>query len=183
MIKTCPPGEGTSVCIRLSKRSVGLLLLFLCLWMGNTVADDPRRVADFRDWSVLSSGSGSEKYCYAITWPKNTHATSIERKPYLLVAHQPGQAVRNQVEVNAGVPFVSESNAKVVVGRRSYELYTVSDGAWMESSVQENRLVSDMKKGSKLIVNGQVGNGDWISDSYSLLGFTAAMKKIIQICR
>jgi len=183
MIKMCPLQEGVSVYTHRLKRNLGLPSLLLCVWIGNAVADDPKRVADFRDWSVLSSGSGSEKYCYAITWPKNTQITSKKREPYLLVAHQPGEAVRNQVEVNAGIPFVSESSAKIVVGRRSYELYTVGDGAWMESSAQENRLVSDMRKGSKLIVNGQVGNGNLISDSYSLLGFTAAMKKVSQICR
>ncbi len=159
-----------------------LSLLAISFWVGVAHSGDPQRVADFRDWTVLSSGSGNEKYCYAITWPKSSSTTTSDRKPYLLVAHQPGQAVRNQVELSAGITFLPNSSAEVAIGRKSYRLYTVGDGAWMESSVQDNHMVSDMRRGSKLTVKGKTGSGQVITDSYSLLGFTAAMKRVGRIC-
>jgi len=151
--------------------------------VGVVHAEDPTRIADFKDWTVLSYGSGNQKYCYAITWPKQKPASAEGRTPYLLVAHQPGQGIRNQIELHAGMTFIPDSEANIEIGSKHYQLYTVGGSAWATSSVQDNRMVSDMRLGKKLVIKGKVGNGQSIVDSYSLKGFTAAMNKVSKICK
>lgn len=157
--------------------ATGLLL------SGCAYAEDPTPIGDFKDWSVHSYGDGRAKYCYAISWPKKQDSANTNRKPYLLVAHQPGKGIRNQVELNAGTIFLPNVPVSVKIGEKQYEMYSVGDGAWTPTSVLDNRMVSDMRQGRQFVVSGKSGGGKAIKDRYSLLGFTAAIKEASKNCR
>jgi hypothetical protein len=53
----------------------------------------------------------------------------------------------------------------------------------MQNAAEESRLIGAMKAGSDMIVSGTSRRGTVTTDTYSLAGVTAALKKIDAECQ
>ena len=62
------------------------------------------------------------------------------------------------------------------------KLFPVDDRAWSESSKMDRSLVQAMRKGKQLIITGTSTPGNKIVDTYSLSGFTKALRLIDKSC-
>ena len=60
--------------------------------------------------------------------------------------------------------------------------YFVEDRAWSESAKVDRFLVQSMRKGKKLLITGTSTPGNKIIDTYSLSGFTKALRLIDKSC-
>ena len=69
----------------------------------------------------------------------------------------------------------------VVDGKKTI-LFPVDDRAWSESSKVDRFLVQSMRRGKKLIVTGISSPGNKVIDTYSLSGFTKALRIIDKNC-
>ena len=147
-------------------------------------------VAEYGDWRMFVSGSGQSKNCYIAGEPKRSTPKAARRGDiFLIVAHRPGQGVRNEVSVRIGYPFSATSEPFARVGSDEYGFFTgvkVENGAdewaWLETLDDQNRLVSAMKRGNELVFKGTSARGTLTTDSYSLKGVTAAMKALDAAC-
>lgn len=146
-------------------------------------AQTPTPIGQFRDWAAYSYNSSNGRVCYAITQPKETLPAGVNRDEiYFFVSQRPSEGVRNEVSVITGYPFEEGSTTTVEIGSDTFNLFTQEDGAWIRDQSEQDRLVESMRRGLDMIVKGTSRRGTQTTDTYSLLGVTAALNELSKVC-
>lgn len=146
-------------------------------------AQSPSPIGQFRDWAAYTYNSSNGRVCYAITQPKETQPAGVNRDEiYFFVSQRPGEGVRNEISVITGYPFKEGSMTTVEIGTDVFNLFTQDDGAWIRDQAEQDRLVASMRGGSNMIVKGTSARGTLTTDTYSLLGVTAALNELVKVC-
>ncbi|RMH43438.1 MAG: hypothetical protein D6688_09065 [Alphaproteobacteria bacterium] len=146
------------------------------------------RVATMADWAVFVESNPTE--CWIVSTPKESVHTrggrrvSVRRGDiYLLVTFMPSKNVKGQVSFVGGYPFAKNNPVKIEIDGKSYMLPAI-DGeiAWPANESEDAKLVAAMKKGVKAYVIGQSQRGTITKDTFSLVGFTAAVEEAAKRC-
>jgi invasion protein IalB len=142
------------------------------------------------DWAVYVAGSPKE--CYVMTQPKASDArrggasVDVNRGVIrLFVSFRPSQSVANEVSFSSGYPLAEA--VRVEIGGDAYTL-TPGTGesnqwAWPASPAEDARLVAAMRRGADAKVTGVSTRGTTTIDTFSLIGFTAAVTEAEERCR
>jgi invasion protein IalB len=145
-------------------------------------ADD---LGNFGSWYAFTQGEGQDKLCYMITAPTQSLGEIPNRGEVgLIVTHQMGGKVRDQVSVALGFEPHKTKITKAKVDKNSNVLMRVVDGdrAWISQANVDRQLVSRMKNGQNLIVTGMSSKGVASQDTFSLDGFSKAYAAISLAC-
>ena len=59
-------------------------------------------------------------------------------------------------------------------GKKAYDLFSKGRFAWVVDQKDEQKLISTMKKASRLMIIGMTEKDDQTTDHYSMMGFTKA---------
>ena len=154
------------------------------LILSPALAEDPKFIDEFNDWSAYSYKAGGGQVCYVVSQPKDSEPKNVRRdKVFFLVQHRPKDKVRSEVSTIIGYKFKSGSMAKVDIDGNELTLFTNGDGAWAESGAVDRKIVAAMKAGKSMVVTGTSSRGTKTTDRYSLSGITAAMNKIDGLCK
>lgn len=163
----------------------------VAIMVGGLVAEaqeSTNRVATRTDWSVFMEGNPRE--CWGVSAPKETVNTrggrpvSVRRGDILLfVTFRPGSGARGEVSFTGGYPFANGSNVTMEIGSDTFTLFTDGDWAWPANATDDAALLAAMKRGAQAVLTGQSGRGTTTRDTFSLLGFTAAMEEAEARCR
>ena len=139
------------------------------------------RVEEKTDWSVFVDSDPTE--CWAVSAPKETVNTrdgrvvAVRRSDILmLVFYRPSANVKGQINFVGGYPFADGSTVNVNIDGTEFELFTDDETAWAASAAEDAKLITAMKRGSKAVLTGRSGRGTRTQDTFSLLGFTAAVE-------
>ncbi len=161
--------------------------LVIGLAIGSAAAQT--RVNAVKDWSVFVAGEGGKRVCWIVSQPTESTATrggknvQVNRGDiFLMVAVRPEDKVSNEVSFLSGYPFKGGSKVTVSVGNNNYTLFTEGENAWTRSASEDNNLTSAFRKGSRARVQGVSQRGTTTRDTFSLSGFTAAMKDAQSRC-
>ncbi|EYD73084.1 invasion associated locus B family protein [Limimaricola hongkongensis] len=145
------------------------------------------RVAAETDWSVFQETDPVE--CFGVSAPKSQLNTkdgkpvTVNRGETLLfVFYRPAQGVNGQVTFTGGYPFASGSTVTLEVGGNDFQLFTEGDWAWPATPQDDAKIVAAMKRGAEAVVTGMSGRGTQTKDTFSLLGFTAAVDEASSRC-
>ena len=157
-------------------------LLYVCPgWMQPLAAQT--LLGSSRDWDAFVITEGTTKSCYLRATPgKSEPAGSKRGDVYLFVTHRPATKITNEISAIAGYPYKAGGEASISVGKEKFSLFTENDGAWVEKPADEGRLITAMKQSDRLTVTGTSQRGTKTTDSYSLAGFSAALKTINKAC-
>jgi len=68
------------------------------------------------------------------------------------------------------------------IGSGTFELFTDGDKAWPENAAADDQIVAAMKRGTDAVLTGVSNRGTTTIDTYSLLGFTAALDEAQKLC-
>lgn len=149
-----------------------------------------QRVDAKKDWSIFEAGSGATKQCWIVSQPTGWKATrggqtvQVNRGDiFLMVAVRPADKVTNEVSFLGGYPFQKGSQVTVEIGSKTYKLFTDNESAWAPSTNEDNQIVAAMRAGAKAIVKGESSRGSTTHDTFSLSGFTAALKAAQDRCK
>ena len=145
-------------------------------------ADD---LGNFGSWYAFTQGEGADKLCYMITAPTQSLGQIPNRGEVgLIVTHQMGGKVRDQVSVALGFEPHKTKITKAKVDKNSNVLMRLVDGdrAWISQANVDRQLVSRMKNGQNLIVTGMSSKGVASQDTFSLDGFSRAYAAISLAC-
>jgi hypothetical protein len=150
-------------------------------------ADDATLLGQTKDWSALTSGSGSDKVCYAMAKPRSSDPRKVKRDPiYFLITDWPGRKTKSEPEAVPGYQYKEGSTVSAQVGADKFEFFTQNDGgsgsAWIRKRVDEVRLIDAMRNGQELIVTGTSKRGTMTRDTFSLAGLSDALDKIHAAC-
>lgn len=150
-------------------------------------AESTNRVAAKTDWSVFVEDDPTE--CWAVSSPKETVNTkdgrvvAVRRSDILLfVTYRPGSSVEGEVSFTGGYPFATGSTVSVQIGDDKFDFLTQGENAWPSSVDQDKSVVAAMKRGAEAKVTGRSSRGTRTEDTFSLLGFTAALEEAAKRC-
>ncbi len=147
------------------------------------------RVAAETDWSVFVEDGA----CWAVSTFKESVNTrdgrvvSVKRGEILMfVSWIPASGVDGQVSFTGGYPFAPGSQVEVMVDDNKFLLNTDSGAnpemAWAATGDDDKKIVAAMKRGAKATVTARSARGTQTKDTFSLLGFTAAVDEAAKRC-
>lgn len=172
-------------------RITGGIVAALVLAAPAVAQESTNRVAAQTDWSVFIEENPS-KECWGVSAPKGWTAarggadvtSDVRRGDILLfVTFRPGAGSAGEVSYTGGYPFADGSTVTMTVGSDRYELFTDGEWAWTGSADEDARVVAALKKGSEARIVARSARGTETTDTFSLLGFTAAMTEAEARCR
>ncbi len=141
-------------------------------------------VERFRDWSLYVHDDPSGKICFIVAAPTKQEGTFTRRgQPRLFVTQFGGENARQEVSVDPGYTYRSGSVVEAVIGEVRFELFTEKDRAWARNAADDGRLIDAMRRGSQIQIRGTSVRDTWSLDTYSLAGFTAAYRAMMETCR
>ncbi len=170
------------------KFSGGLTLAALMMFAAPVTAQEKSDcVASSKDWSVCVETEPAE--CWGVSTPqgsRNTRggkAVEVRRGDILLfVTFRPANGTEGEVSFTGGYPFAEGSEVTLKVGADSYSMFTAGEWAWPATAADDARIVAAMKRGADAVLTGRSGRGTQTEDTFSLMGFTAAVEAAAQRC-
>jgi len=164
-----------------------LLLAGLANTAGAQQAQSTNQVDAKTDWSVFVDGNPQE--CWSVSAPKETVNTrdgrvvSVRRSDILLfVFYRPGAGVKEQLTFTGGYPFADGSTVNIDIAGTQFELFTEGEWAWPATEADDAKIVLAMKRGAQAVLTARSGRGTQTKDSFSLLGFSAAIEDAGKRC-
>lgn len=166
---------------------------FALLGSGAIAQESTNRVAAKTDWSVFVEKDPTE--CWGVSAPKQTVNTdtqsgrikSVRRGDILLfVTFRPETGAAGEVSFTGGYPFAPGSTVKLEVGTDSFDLFTSPsdpEWAWPNQASDDAALVAALKRGAEATLTARSARGTTTKDTFSLLGFTAAMEEAESRCK
>ena len=146
------------------------------------------RVAERTAWSVFVETDPALE-CWGVSGPSETVNTrdgnrvAVRRGDILLfVAYRPTADVAGEVSFTGGYPFDDNSTVTMEIGSDRFEMFTRGEFAWPVSSEDDARIVAAMKRGAEVTLTGRSARGTQTEDTFSLMGFTAALEEVEARC-
>ena len=150
--------------------------------------ESTNQVATNTAWSVFEDANPKE--CWAVSSPTETVNTkdgrvvAVRRSDILLMAfYRPEAGVQGQLTFTGGYPFGGGSTVNVKVGDTEFELFTEGEWAWPASTADDAKIIAALKRGTDAVLTARSSRGTKTQDTFSLLGFTAAVEEAEQRCQ
>ena len=154
---------------------------------GAVAQESSNQVAAITDWSVFEEASPKE--CWSVSAPKETVNTrggrvvAVTRSDILLmVFYRPDQKIKGQLTFTGGYPFAGGSEVSLQIGDTTYKLGTEGEWAWPATAADDAKIVAAMKRGANAVLTARSSRGTQTKDTFSLLGFTAALEDAAKRC-
>ena len=145
------------------------------------------RVAAKTDWSVFVEDNPTE--CWGVSTPKETvnsrdgRVVDVTRgQTLIMVFYRPSAEAKGQVAFTGGYPFASGSTVQLDISGNTFELFTEGEWAWPATTADDAKIITAMKRGADAKLTGRSGRGTKTEDTFSLLGFTAAVEDAAKRC-
>lgn len=157
------------------------------------------RIAAIADWGAFAGGDPLE--CWVVSVPRETvnmrdgRIVAVRRGDiFMQVMYRPSEDVFGQVAFTSGYPFAPGSTVNLNVDGTEFELsWTIPDDdsstawderewAWPMSEAEDSEIITAMKLGRQAVVTAQSSRGTTTRDTFSLIGFTAALEEAAQHC-
>ncbi|MBR1825635.1 MAG: hypothetical protein IJ770_03515 [Alphaproteobacteria bacterium] len=147
-------------------------------------ADQPQLLGEFGDWTAWTYNDRGNVICYMASSPKKDEGKYSKRGDiYTMVTHRPKEKTFDEVTFVAGYTFQKKAPLTVKIGNQTFKnTFTEGDKGWTINSTEDQKLVTAMKRGSRMIVDGRSSRGTATKDTYSLKGFSNAYKTISAKC-
>jgi hypothetical protein len=149
--------------------------------------ESSNNVANTTDWSVFVDGTPKE--CWGVSKPKETVNTkdgapvSVRRGEILLFVTYRAGGAQGEISFSGGYPFAGdETPVKLEVEGQAFNLFTDGEWAWAGSPEDDAAILAALKAGGSAKVTGRSGKGTQTEDTFSLLGFSAAVDEAAKRC-
>ena len=150
--------------------------------------ESTNQVAANTAWSVFEDNDPRE--CWAVSSPTETVNTkdgrvvAVRRGDILLMTfYRPDAGVDGQLTFTGGYPFASGSTVNLNIGGTEFELFTEGEWAWPASTADDAKIIAALKRGTDAVLTARSSRGTTTKDTFSLLGFTAAVEEAEKRCQ
>ena len=146
-------------------------------------AAESTSLGTFKQWTALSFPDDGGTSCMIWSQPDKLQAGMEGRgEVFVFVTHRSAPRQFDAVTLHSGYAFREGSQAKVSIGNRHFTLATSGSSAWTRSPADNTGMVKAMRAGYSMTVSGTSAGGKRTTDTYSLLGFSAAHDAIDRAC-
>ncbi len=163
-------------------KKIFLLLAFIC---SPVIAqtNNAQIISVHGNWTAYAFIENGNKVCYMTSMPITDAGDYNSRGDIAaFVTHWPKQNSKDVFSYVAGYPYKKGSDVSVQIGGQTFSLFTQGEMAWAPDVNTDKRIISAIKKGSKMVVKGTSSRGTLTTDTYSLSGSTAAYNAITTTC-
>jgi len=167
----------------MSIKKILYIILFFIIFNFANAEENLKSVGKFKDWESFVLSQDGSKTCFAQSIPVVRAPKKLKRDPSrLFVSFRPNENIKNEVSVTNGYEFKIKSPVTAKSGKKSYDLFSKGRFAWVVDNEDEVKLITTMKKASRLMIIGNTDKGDQTTDHYSMMGFTKAYNKAKKSC-
>ena len=161
------------------------IVLLVCVLAGlGAPASAGTSLSKHGDWGAFTDRESGKLVCYMGAVPTKSRGKYTTRgRTFLLITHRPAEQSKNVISLQAGYTFKKTSEVELAIGETRFKLFTDGQWAFAADTATDNELVKSMIGGAALIVSGLSSRGTQTTDTYSLKGFTAALKAIGKACK
>ena len=147
------------------------------------VAQGTQLVNTFSAWTKYSHQGDPGNICFITSQPRETTPQNVERdRAYFYVSSWTQDGIRNQVSVLLGYELEDQAEITVRIGTREFKLFAKDDKGFVGDSTDEMQLIDAMKRGNFMTVTARTKDGTETTDTYSLIGVTAAVNSLSDGC-
>ena len=161
------------------------MFLVLLACFSFEVRAEPKKLEDFKDWSVYKKDTDAGRVCFMSSVPKKLRGDynrANRGDTRIFISHGPGKSERDVVSVIAGYRYLNQSTVTFEIDKRKTPLFTLENRAWSQGPEDDQKLIVAMKRGAKLIITGTSSRNNKTVDEYSLSGFTKAKAFLDRAC-
>jgi hypothetical protein len=152
-----------------------IILVLISFFATSLNSQEIKKVGKFKDWETITIIEQTGKVCFAQSVPVLQAPKSNSREARMFVSFRPAEKVNDEISVTGGYEFNSQNSITATSGKSNYKFDIAQEGfAWIADSKIENKMISTMKNGSRIMITGHNEEGSQTIDHYSLLGFTKA---------
>lgn len=101
----------------------------------------------------------------------------------MFVTFRTKKNIDNEVSVTSGYPYKKDEKVTVTIDDDLFAFESSENFAWLINKDQGIKIINLMKKKNTAKVIGVSARGNKTTDSYSLLGFTAAYNSAKNKCK
>ena len=160
-----------------------LITLFFFLASAATAEENLKSLGKFKDWESFVLAQDGNKICFAQSIPVVRAPKKLKRDPSrLFISFRPDENIKNEISVTNGYEFKLKTLVAAKSGKKTYDLFSKGRFAWVVDNEDEIKLISTMKKASRLMIIGNTEKGDQTTDHYSMMGFTKAYNTAKKSC-
>ena len=164
-------------------KKILILSLFYFAFGTLCAEENLKSVGKFKDWESFILSKEGSKICFAQSIPVIRAPKKLKRDPSrLFVSFRPSENIKNEVSVTNGYEFKLKAPVAAKSGKKSYDLFSKGRFAWVVDNEDEAKLISTMKKASRLMIIGNTNSGEETTDHYSMMGFTKAYNTAKKSC-
>ena len=165
------------------KKIIPTLLIIFIISLSQLSAEEIKKIGKYKDWEAMIVTDATGKVCFAQSSPILQAPKSNKRDAKLFVAFRPAEKIINEVSVTGGYEFNNKNSVTATSGKNKFKFDIKEQGfAWIADTKVEFRMISKMKKGSRIMITGYNQKGSQTIDHYSLLGFTKAYNTVKKAC-
>ena len=164
------------------KKNLYIILFFIIFNFANA-DENLKSIGKYKDWESFILSKEGNKICFAQSIPVIRAPKKLIREPSrLFVSFRPDENIKNEISVTNGYEFKLKTPVAAKSGKKIYDLFSKGRFAWVVDSKDEAKLITTMKKASRLMIIGNTNKGDQTTDHYSMMGFTKAYNTAKKSC-
>ena len=165
------------------KKYFALLLIIFLFNLSPLKAEELKEIGKYKDWQTMVLVEPTGTVCFAQSSPVLQAPKSNIRDARLFVSFRPSEKVKDEISASPGYEFNQNNSVTATSGKNKIKFDIVQQGfAWIADNKIEKKMVSLMKKGSRIMITGYNQKGSQTIDHYSLLGFTKAYNAAKTAC-
>mgnify|MGYP006173968895 CR=1 FL=1 len=167
----------------MSIKKTSLIILFSFVFNIANAEEDLKNMGKFKDWESFVLLQEGNKICFAQSVPVIRAPKKLKRdESRLFISFRPAEDIKNEVSVTNGYEFKIKAPVSAKSGKKSYDLFSKGRFAWVVDDKDESKLITTMKKASRLMIIGNSNEGTKTTDHYSMMGFTKAYNVAKKSC-
>ena len=167
----------------MSLKKILYIILFSIIFNFANAEENLKSIGKFKDWESFVLSQNGNKICFAQSIPVVRAPKKLKREPSrLFVSFRPAENIKNEVSVTNGYEFKIKAPVTAKSGKKNYDLFSKGRFAWVAEDKDESKLISTMKKASRLMIVGNTDKGEQTTDHYSMMGFTKAYAVVKKSC-
>ena len=172
--------------LKISKVIGVFIFVIVTGFVAPTAFAEPVEMLVSKNWGAYRYDNNDSRICFVSSVPtksKGKYDPKNRGDIRVFVSHGPGKAERDVVQVIAGYRYKPQSDVSLTIDGKSFKLFTIEDRAYAESEEDDRRIITLMKRGSRMTVVGISSRGTKTTDTYSLSGFTKTKAVIDKTCK
>lgn len=160
-----------------------IALVLLSITATATHAQKVVQESTHADWALFKDEQSPHRFCFVSTTPKNSEPTEANRdQPRVYISAWPKDGIKSELSFRMGFPVDNSAGGTAAVDAATFNIFANGDRAYIKDPTQELKLVEAMRQGQELTIRVTSTRGTIVTDTYSLMGVTAALNNLQRTC-